>query len=222
MIKMILNNKDYKKLSNEEKVKLINEIVSDSYSKAKYDVLKLDSEEYEKLRKTLKNVKTTNYYDYKFKTEGLKTDKSKMNVLANANYSDKEKTALYETYILSDSDTKYPIIKRTFSKDGLNITKYLKYKTQEFESDKKDDGTVEGKSIAGSKKKKVMNYIDSIKGASYTQKLILAGLEYSLSDYEKGQIVNYINSLDITDKEKIEMLGNFKGFKIYKDGTFDY
>lgn len=218
----LLNNKNYKKLSNEEKVKLINEIVSDSYSKAKYDVLKLDSEEYEKLRKTLKNVKTTNYYDYKFKTEGLKTDKSKMNVLANANYSDKEKTALYETYILSDSDTKYPIVKRTFSKDGLNITKYLKYKTQEFESDKEDDGTVEGKNITGSKKKKVMNYIDSIKGATYTQKLILAGLEYSLSDYEQGQIVNYINSFDITDKEKLEMLGNFKGFTIYKNGTFDY
>ena len=218
----LLNNKDYKKLNNEEKVKIINEIVSDSYSKAKYDVLKLDSKEYQKLRTTLKTVKITNYYDYKFKTEGLKTDKEKMKVLSNAKYTEKEKTALYETYILSDSDTKYPIIKETFTSKGLNMTKYLKYKTQEFESDKKDDGTVEGKSISGSKKKKVMKYIDSIEGASYTQKLILTGLEYSLSDYEQGQIVNWVNSLDITEKEKLEMLGNFKGFTIYKDGSFDY
>lgn len=218
----LLNNKDYKKLSDEEKVKLINEIVSDSYSKAKYEVLKLDSKEYQKLRKTLKTVKTTNYYDYKFKTEGLKADKEKMKVLSNAKYTEKEKTVLYETYILSDSDTKYPIIKETFTSKGLNMTKYLKYKTQEFESDKEDDGTVDGKSISGSKKKKVMKYIDSIEGASYTQKLILTGLEYSLSDYEQGQIVNWVNSLDITEKEKLEMLGNFKGFTIYKNNTFDY
>ena len=202
----LLNNKDYKKLSNEEKGKLINEIVSDSYSKAKYEVLKIDSEDYEKLRKTLKNVRTTNYYDYKFKAEGLKTDKSKMNVLINANYSDKEKTTLYEEYILDDSDTKYPIIKETFTQNGLNIKKYLEYKT----------------SISGSKKEKVVNYIDSIEGATYTQKLILLGLEYSLSDYEKSQIVNYIDSLDKTDKEKLNILSNFKGFTIYKDGTFDY
>lgn len=218
----LLNNKDYKKLSDEEKVKLINEIVSDSYSKAKYEVLKLDSKEYQKLRKTLKTVKTTNYYDYKFKTEGLKTDKEKMKVLSNAKYTEKEKTVLYETYILSDSDTKYPIIKETFTSKGLNMTKYLKYKTQEFESDKEDDGTVDGKSISGSKKKKVMKYIDSIEGASYTQKLILTGLEYSLSDYEQRQIINWVNSLDITEKEKLEMLGNFKGFTVYKDGSFDY
>ena len=202
----LLNNKDYKKLSNEEKGKLINEIVSDSYSKAKYEVLKIDSEDYEKLRKTLKNVRTTNYYDYKFKAEGLKTDKSKMNVLINANYSDKEKTTLYEEYILDDSDEKYPIIKETFTQNGLNIKKYLEYKT----------------SISGSKKEKVVNYIDSIEGATYTQKLILLGLEYSLSDYEKSQIVNYIDSLDKTDKEKLNILSNFKGFTIYKDGTFDY
>lgn len=218
----LLNNKDYKKLSSEEKRKLINEIVSDSYSKAKYDVLNLDSEDYEKLRKTLKTVKATNYYDYKFKTEDLKTNKEKMEVLANTKYTDKEKTTLYETYILSDSDAKYPIIKETFTQNGLNITKYLDYKAQEFTSDKEDDGTVDGKSVSGSKKEKVVNYIDSIEGATYTQKLILLGLEYSLSDYEKSQIVNYIDSLDKTNEEKLDILSNFKGFTIYKDGTFDY
>ena len=218
----LLNNKDYKKLSSEEKRKLINEIVSDSYSKAKYDVLNLDSEDYEKLRKTLKTVKATNYYDYKFKTEDLKTNKEKMEVLANTNYADKEKTILYETYILSDSDTEYPILKETFTQNGLNIAKYLEYKAQEFTSNKEDDGTVDGKSISGSKKEKVVNYINSIEGATYTQKLILLGLEYSLSDYEKSQIVNYIDSLDKTNEEKLDILSNFKGFTIYKDGTFDY
>lgn len=218
----LLNNKDYKKLSNEEKLNLINEIVSDSYSKAKYDVLKLNSEEYKKLRNTLNKVKATTYYDYKFKTEGVKTNNEKIDVLVNSKYSDKEKEVLYETYILSNKDKKYDIIKGTFTSKGLNISKYLKYETQEFTSDKADDGTVNGKSISGSKKEKVLNYINSIEGATYTQKLILAGLEYSLSDYEKSQIVNYIDSLDKTEKEKLDILSNFKGFTIYKDGSFDY
>lgn len=221
-LNILLNNKDYKKLNNEEKVKIINEIVSDSYSKAKYDVLKLDSEDYKKLRKTLKTVKATNYYDYKFKTEGLKAEREKIEVISNAKYTDREKTTLYETYILSDNDTKYSIVKEAFTSKGLNITKYLKYKTQEFQADKEDDGTTKGKTISGSKKEKVLNYINSIEGATYIQKLILTGLEYSLSDYEQGQIVNYIDSLNKTDKEKLDILSNFKGFTIYKDGTFDY
>ena len=193
----------------------------------------LDTEE----EKKNSNISTSTYADYKQKVytqtqqkkqsgelkenQSLK-DKDKIQILIDSNYSDKEKQALYENYILSGSDTEYSIIKETFTNNGLNINKYLKYKTQEFTSDKKDDGTLSGKSISGSKKEKVLNYINSIEGATYTQKLILLGLEYSLSDYEKSQIVNYIDSLDKTNEEKIDILSNFKGFTIYKDGTFDY
>ena len=137
------------------------------------------------------------------------------------NYSNKEKTALYENYILSSTDKKYPIIKETFTENGLNITKYLQYKSQEFSADKKDDGTVDGKSISGSKKKKVWDYIENM-NITYTQKLILYGLEYTPSNREQKQIINYINSLPLTNKEKLEMLNQFQGFTIYKNGTFKY
>ncbi len=214
----LLKDKDYNKLSSEKKAKILNEIISDSYSKAKYDVLKIDSEEYEKLRETLKNVKPTSYYDYKFKTEGMKKDSEKIDVIVNSNYSNKEKTLLYENYILNDSDKKYSIIKET----GMNINEYLKYKTQEFSADKKDDGTLEGKSISGSKKTKVWNYIENM-DITYTQKLVLYGMEYTLSDREQSQIINYIGNLpNKTNREKLEMLSQFKGFTIYKDGSFTY
>lgn len=214
----LLRNKEYNKLSSEKKTKIINEIISDSYSKAKYDILKIDSKEYEKLRETLKDVKTTSYYDYKFKTEDMKKDNEKINVIVDANYSNKEKTLLYENYILNESDKKYPIIKES----GININEYLKYKTQEFSADKKDDGTLEGKSISGSKKTKVWNYIENM-DITYTQKLVLYGMEYTLSDREQNQIINYINNLpNKTNKEKLEMLSQFKGFTIYKDGSFTY
>lgn len=214
----LLSDKEYKKLSSEEKANIINEIVSDSYLKAKYDVLKIDSKEYEKLRSVLKNVSSASYYSYKFKTKEMKKDSEKIEVLVNSNYNNKEKTALYEQYILSSTDKKYPIIKEA----GIDINQYLKYKQQEFTSDKEDDGTLEGKTISGSKKEKVWNYIEGM-NLSYTKKLILYSLEYTPSDSQKQQIVNYIESLPgKTKQEKLDILSQFKGFTIYKDGTFKY
>ena len=219
----LLNDKEYQKLSNEKKASIINEIVSDSYSKAKYDVLKIDTDEYEKLRNTLKDVRNVTYYDYKFKTEDMKKDKEKLEVVINGNYTDKEKTALYENYIKSKEDAKYDIIKTT----GLNINSYLKYKlaesNDEFKSETKDDGTVDGKTVSGSAKVKKYSYISSMKGISYTQRLILWALEYEpSSNSEKKAVLNYVTSLPGTNEEKLDILSNFKGVTIYKDGRIKY
>lgn len=217
----LLRDKEYQKLSSEEKANIINEIVSDSYSKAKYDVLNIDSKEYEKLRNTLKNVSASSYYNYKFKTKDMKKDCEKIKVLATSDYDNKEKTALYEQYILSTEDKKYPIVKTT----NIDIIQYLQYKLADangkFDSDKKDNGTVKGKSIRGSGDQKRWQYIENM-NITYTQKLILYGLECTPSNKEQTQIVNYINSLPKTQQEKLEMLSKFQGFTIYKDGTFKY
>jgi len=217
----MLKNDHYKKLSNEEKTKLINQIVSDSYSKAKYDVLKIDSEEYKKLRETLKTVKPTTYYDYKSKTKDVKNNKEKIKVLTDSNYSNKELTALYENYILSSSDTEYPVIKEIFTNDGLNIKKYLKYKTQDFTSDKEDDGTLSGKTVSGSKKEKVYKYVNNM-DITYTQKLLLLGMDYTLNNTEQTTLANYINNSSLSSKEKLDLFGKLKGFTVYKDGTIEW
>jgi len=157
------------------------------------------------------------------KTQDLK-DKDKINILINSNYSSKEKQELYENYIMSNNDTKYSIIKETFTSTGLNINKYLEYKSQEFESTKVDDGTVNGKTVYGSKKEKVLNYINSIEGATYTQKLILSALEYEPSkSSDKQLIVNYVKNLsNKSAEEKLEILGTFKGVTIYKNGNYKW
>lgn len=231
-LKALLNDSEYKQLSYEKKANVINQIVSDSYSKAKYDVLNIDSDAYQKLRTTLEKVKPSTYYNYKFKTQELKKDNEKIKVLIDSDYSNKEKMTLYEIYFLPEPNTqssqqknqllKYETIKSTFTSNGLDITQYLEYKSQEFTSDKDDDGTVNGKTISGSKKQKVHNYIESMK-ATYTQKLILSALEYEPSSYsDKKLIVNYVNSLNKTAKEKLEILGQFKGVTVYKNGTYSY
>ena len=214
----LLNNKDYTKLSNEEKTKVITEIVSDSYSKAKYDVLKIDSKEYQKLRNTLKNVSTTSYYDYKFKTEDIKKDKDKIGVLVKSNYSNKEKQTLYENYIKSENDLEYSTMKAA----KTDINQYLKYKQQEFSSDKKDDGTLSGKSVSGSKQKKVVNYLNSMDITGNQRLLLYAMQGYTTTASQKTQLINYVQELKLNKEDKLKLYDKFSGFKVYKDGTVNW
>lgn len=154
-------------------------------------------------------------------------NKDKIQIVLNSTYTNKEKSAIYENYIKDKEDQKYDIVKSFYTtSDKLNIDKYLQYKLAdangEFDSDKKDDGTVKGKSVYGSAKEKRWNYINNM-NITYTQKLVLWGLEYTPSDYQQKQIVTYINALpNKTQKEKLEILSHFKGFTIYKNGKFSY
>lgn len=209
----LMKDADYKKLSNDKKAEIINEIVSDSYSKAKYDVLKIDSKEYEKKRNTLKDVKPSSYYNYKFKTEDMKKDNEKINVLVNANYTDKEKTAIYENYILSSTNTTYPLLK----KSGIDIDEYMKYLQQDFKSEKKDDGTTSGKTVAGSAKRKTYKYVNSM-NISYEQKLLLLGTQYKLNNAERTKLYNYVKTLDYSQEEMQKVFEKLQGFTVYKDG----
>ena len=195
---------------------------------------KLSDEELEKN----KNISLSTYADYKekvaqetikqrksgnIKEDGSIKDKDKISIVVKSNYSNKEKQGIYEQYILSDTDKKYSIIKNT----NININQYLKYKVQEskeaFSSDKKDDGTVKGKTIVNSAKNKRYEYIMNMP-ITHTQKLVLWALEYEPSNNsEKKQLINYVETLpNKTKKEQLDILSNFKGVTIYKDGTFDY
>lgn len=183
--------------------------------------------------KKIKNISLKTYANYKEQVaqetikqrkngtlqenQNLK-DKDKIQILLNGNYSNNEKTTIYENFILDSDNKKYEIIKKSFTDKGLNITKYLKYVSQEFTSDKEDDGTVNGKAISGSKKDKVVDYINSISGTTYTQRILLYGLKYkpeSISDREL--IVNYIRD-NWTGSERTEMFEQFTWITQYKNG----
>lgn len=167
------------------------------------------------------------YIDYKIQvkevsnnlksTEENIKDKDRINILLNSDYSDKEKTAIFEKYILSNNEVKYPIVNKT----GINIDEYMKYRQQNFEADKIDDGSTTGKSVSGSKKDKVISFINSM-DITRQQKTIIAGMEYKLSLNERKEIVEWVKGLNITKQEKMDMLGNFKGITVYKDGTIKY
>lgn len=150
------------------------------------------------------------------KNEGI-SDKSKMKILIDSKYDNSEKASIYENYIGTQDELYSVVMKNT----GININEYLKYKTQEFTSDKEDDGTVDGKSVRGSEKKKVYEYVNNMK-ITGEQRLLLLGTRYKLTNSERTTLAQYVKNLDITNKEKLEIYKKLQGFTVYKDGRVTF
>lgn len=146
------------------------------------------------------------------KTQSLK-DKDKLEILLNSNYSSKEKSAIYENYILSSTNTTYPLLK----KSGIDIDEYMKYLQQDFKSEKKDNGTTSGKTVAGSAKRKTYEYVNSM-NISYEQKLLLLGTQYKLNNAERTKLYNYVKTLDYSQEEMQKVFEKLQGFTVYKNG----
>ena len=80
------------------------------------------------------------------------------------------------------------------------------------------DKDKDGKNIPGSKKQKVIEYIDSL-DVDYEEKLILFKYQYPADDTYNHEILEYLKKrTDITDAEKKVILKELD-FTVEKDGT---
>ena len=225
LLNKLVTSSDYKKLTDKQKQVAIEKVYSYAKEQIKVDYAKNNKLEYKEstlsttvnaLKKSNGNV--SNYFEYIANTQDMKKNSEKINELYNSNYSNKTKELIYENNLLEDKDKKYDVAKAV----GTNINEYLKYNTTEFESDKKDDGTVKGKTISGSLKNKVDNYISNM-NITGVQKKILYGLEYAPNKQDKQIIVNYITTLPgKTKQQKLDMLSQFSWITLYKNGKYDY
>lgn len=222
LLKELVTSKDYKNATNEQKTKAINKVYEYAKEGVKIDYANDNNlySETSTLFNTMQYIiaskgNKSDYLNYVAKTEGLK-DAEKINFLSNANFSDTTKKAIYINTV-GKKDNLYNVLEKT----GINISEYLGYKIQKFESDKKDDGTVTGSSISGSKKAKVYEYVNNM-DIAYEQRLLILGMQYGLTNQEKSKLVRYINGLNIDKSEKLDIYQKLKGFTIYKDGTIKY
>lgn len=227
LLNNLISSENYKKMSDNQKQIAIEQVYKYSKEKVKMDYSKqnkLDCES-SKLYKTIEELDrkkgtSSNYFEYLALTSDMHKDKEKLETLVKSNYNATTKMVIYENNLKSSGDVKYEIIKSS----GLDINEYLKYRLEKskgtFDSDKKDDGTINGKTISGSAKKKVHNYVEGMK-ATYMQKILLYGLDYTPSKSDKETIVNYINSIQgKSNQEKLDMLDEFSWIQINKNGTF--
>ena len=120
---------------------------------------------------------------------------SKKNLLANNVLDRKEKVDLdgyedYGSFEEFDFATKNPG-EYSISKTVGGYSSYKKYR-EEISSFKADRDS-NGKSISGTKKAKIVNYINSL-NTSYGSKLILYKMQYPSDDTYNYEIVEYLNS----------------------------
>ena len=115
----------------------------------------------------------------------------------------------YEDYANADEDGKAAYTwayknpeKYTLSKViEADVVKYRSY-TSDM-NDIKADKDSNGKSISGSRKEKVLDYINNL-DAAYETKILLLKTEYPSDDTYNAEIINYVNTLDeLTYEERI-------------------
>ena len=124
--------------------------------------------------------------------------------IINTNLTDDAKMSLYQdTY--KDKFSNYA------TDLGFDADTYLEYKAQDFSADKDKNG----KSISGSKKQKVFDYINSM-DVPYEQKLILAKSEYNSFNDNNYEIIEYIENTGMDYDERIELYKAL-GFKVDGD-----
>ena len=104
-----------------------------------------------------------------------------------------------------DSQSKY---KRLVNGCKINQKEYIKFKQKKFEADKYPNG----KTISGSKKRKVIDYVNSL-SLSIPQKAMLIKSEYNSFDGYNREIVEYVNSQKMSIADKKAVLESL-GFKI--------
>ena len=124
----------------------------------------------------------------------------------NTNLTDEAKAYLYDRYY--GSSDKLNVITET----NIPLDAYLDIEYQDFKADKDRYG----KSISGSKKKKIMNYIES-SGLDYNQKIILHKVYYPADDSYNYEIADYVFNNVETYETRINILETL-GFKIGEDG----
>ena len=94
---------------------------------------------------------------------------------------------------------------------------YLKYSSDLY--DIKADKDEYGKSISGSRKEKVLNYINNL-DADYETKIILWKSEYPSDDTYNMDIINYLNNrADLTYEERVAILTEL-GFTVSGDTVY--
>ena len=220
LLNKLTNSSEYKNMTDEQKTKAISEIYSYANEKNKIDYANKNSIKDVKASTTYKTIEQikhdggneSDYFKYIGSTLGVDKQDEKIDVLSKMNISDKSKGAIYKSTFGKDDD----VYNKVLSKNGIDINEYLKYKTQKFTSDKKDDGTV-----TNNKKNKVYNYINNMK-LSYENRLVLLGQQYKLGTQEREDLFNYINNTDISTTDKLKIYEKMQGFTVYKNGNVEY
>ena len=134
---------------------------------------------------------------------------SELGISASDYWSNKE-----EYDYAYDSPEKYAIAK--------SVGGYTAYRTYASELyDIKADKDESGKSISGSRKEKVVEYINNL-DADYGEKIILFKSQYTADDTYNYEIIDYLNGREDISYAEMETILKALGFTVKADGTITW
>lgn len=146
--------------------------------------------------------------EYKDSEDYVSQKRDIIDAIKNTYLNDEQKSYLYDRYY-GNTET-LGIVNAI----GIDFDSYLDYEYQSFTADKDSNG----KSISGSKKQKVFDYINSM-DIDFEQKLILAKLQYNSYDEYNYDIVDYLNTNDdISYEDEVSILKKL-GFTVDDEGN---
>lgn len=211
-VKKLLETSEYEKMNDKEKVEVIKDIVNYSYNISQKEILGTEiSKTYQKAYDYSKIGNISDYYTFKNSIDNNNKKKSISSYLINSNLSEEQISNLYGNYYSSEEK-----LNNLLTMD-IPIKEYIKLNSEDINSNYSNKT---GKTISGSKKKKVMEYVNSL-NLNIAQKAILIKMQYkTFKNYDK-QIGDYINKLDISLNEKKILLKSV-GFDNYNRDIIDY
>jgi len=189
---------------------------TDTVYNSKYEVVDKDINKLTKVKSKEINLREMNsfndYEEYTYSTKNEdKYNWMKSNGISYNDYSKSKESK--EAYDWAYNNPNSYTLSKTITDD---VVSYKKYK--EDIDNIKADKTKSGKTISGSRKKKVVSYINKL-DLSYEQKLVLFKSIYKSDKKNNKKIVNYINNMDMTVEEKYTALEKL-GYKVdRKKGT---
>lgn len=134
---------------------------------------------------------------------------NKLGITASEYWSNKEE---YDYAV--EKPEKYAVAKSVGGyKTFRNVSKDL--------YDIKADKDSSGKSISGSRKNKVLDYINGL-DLDYGEKIILFKSEYNADDTYNWDIIDYLNSREDISYEEMETILKELGFEVSSDGTITW
>jgi hypothetical protein len=178
-------------------------------------------EDYWKYRKGLSKYETlAEKADY---INSLDLTREQKNILINNLANRKEAIDMtdydeYESFAEFDFAKKYPE-KYTVAKALGGYESYKKYSSELY--DIKADKDANGKTVSDSRKKKVVQYINSL-NIDYGAKLILYKSEYKSDDIYNYEIVDYLNSREDISYDEMATILQELGFTVDSKGNISW
>ena len=245
----LLNSKTYKKMSEENKAKVLTDIANYAYNKAQSEIVGTDLSDTYKNVDEFVNVGGTvdKYYTFTNSVDDTNKNTKKttvVNTLLDMNMTDQQKAQLYNKYYSSEKTLNKLLDK------GVRFNNYLKYDKATYKMEKDDEkikylrnsnmrdvdktGIYEATILSDfDNEKKYKNY----KSAKAVNVDIDTWLDFSSQDFKsnksssgktisnsrKKKVVNYINNLNIDFAQKAVLLkGEYSSDKTYNNTIVSY